>query len=103
MQKTVVTLRSGKKVAVRELSALEDTLAFRMVGPDFDEENKFGSGVTVRAVQVALSVTEVDGKDVSSMRKLDDVFEFMAQFGKKDWAKITDAYFEMNEADDEGE
>lgn len=101
METKEVTLKSGKKVTVRELSALEDTLAYRMVGPEFDKENHFAGGVTVRSIQIALSVVKVEDKDVAPMRKLEDIFEFMAKFSKKDWAKVTEAYMDLNEAEDE--
>lgn len=103
MEQKEVLLASGKKVVVRELSALEDVLSFRMVGPDFDEKNQFGGGVTVRSVQIALSVASLDDVEVKPMRKLEDVFQFMAKFSKKDWQKITDAFSELNEAEVEGE
>ena len=98
-----VTLKDGRKVVVKELSALEDVMSYRMVGPDFDQDNKFGGGVTVRSIQVAMSVASVDGKELKTFMKIEEVFEFMTKFSKKEWALITDAYFDMNEADDEGE
>lgn len=103
MQTKEVKFKDGRKVTVKEISALEDTLAFRMVGKDFDEDNKFGGGVTVRSIQIALSIKEVDGKDVEPMRKADEVFSFMSKFTKREWNKLSEAYFELNEADDEGE
>jgi hypothetical protein len=98
-----LVFKSGKKVVVRELSALEDVLSFRMVGPDFDQNNQFGSGVTVRSVQIALSVSSVDDVECKPMRKLEDVFEFMTKFSKKEWMSITEVFSELNEAEDEGE
>lgn len=103
MLKKEFPLKNGKKVTIKELSALEDVMSYRMVGPDFDQDNKFGGGVTVRSIQVAMSVEKIDGEDVKPFRKIEDVFEFMSKFSKKEWAVITGAYFEMNEADDEGE
>jgi hypothetical protein len=103
MQTKEIQLRGGKKVVVRELSALEDVLSFRMVGPDFDQNNQFGGGVTVRSIQIALSVVSIDGKECKPLRKLEEVFEFMTQFSKREWLAISDAFSELNEADDEGE
>lgn len=102
MQKEV-QLKSGRKVVVKELSALEDVLSFRMVGPDFDQNNQFGGGVTVRSIQIALSVVSVDDVDTKPLRKVEDVFEFMTKFTKKEWGAITQAFTELNEAEDEGE
>jgi hypothetical protein len=98
-----VELKSGKKVVVKELTALEDVLSFRMVGPDFDQNNQFGGGVTVRSIQIALAVVSVDGVEAKPLRKIEDVFEFMTKFTKKEWNAITQAFSELNEADDEGE
>lgn len=103
MDQKEVLLASGKKVVIRELSALEDVLSFRMVGPDFDEKNQFGGGVTVRSVQIALSVLSVNDVEVKPMRKLEDVFQFMAMFSKRDWQKITEVFSELNEDEVEGE
>lgn len=103
MRTKEIELKSGKKVVVRELSALEDVLSFRMVGSDFDQNNQFGGGVTVRSVQIALSVVSVDGKDCKPLRKLEEVFEFMAGWSKKEWFLIAETFSELNEADDEGE
>lgn len=103
MQTKEVVLKDGRKVTMKELSALEDVQAYRFVGKDFDEDNKFGGGVTVRSIQVALAVEKIDGKNPGPMQKLEDVFAFMAGFGKKDWGKLTEAYYDLNEADDEGE
>lgn len=103
MRTKELTLKSGKKVVVRELSALEDVLSFRMIGPDFDQNNQFGGGVTVRSVQIALSLVSVDGEDVKPLRKLEEVFEFMTRFSKKEWSAVTEAFSELNEVDDEGE
>lgn len=103
MRTKELELKSGKKVVVRELSALEDVLSFRMVGPDFDQNNQFGGGVTVRSIQIALSVVSVDGKDCKPLRKLEEVFEFMTQFSKREWLSVTEAFASLNEADDEGE
>lgn len=101
METKEVVLKSGKKLVIRELSALEDTLAYRMVGPEFDGNNHFAGGVTVRSIQIALSIVKVDDKDVAPLRKLEDIFEFMAKFSKKEWSKVTEAYMDLNEADDE--
>lgn len=103
MRTKEIELKSGKKVVVRELSALEDVLSFRMVGSDFDQNNQFGGGVTVRSVQIALSVVSVDGKEMKPLRKLEEVFEFMSQFSKREWFAITETFSDLNEADDEGE
>lgn len=103
MRTKEVTLKSGKEVVIRELSALEDVLSFRMVGPDFDQNNQFGGGVTVRSIQIALAVVSVNGEEVKPLRKLDEVFEFMTRFTKKEWAQVMEAFSELNEADDEGE
>jgi hypothetical protein len=96
-------LKSGKKVVVKELTALEDVLSFRMVGPDFDQNNQFGGGVTIRSIQIALSVVSVDDVEVKPLRKIEDVFEFMTRFTKKEWSAVTQAFSELNEAEDEGE
>lgn len=98
-----VELKSGKKIVVKELTALEDVLSFRMVGPDFDQNNQFGGGVTVRSIQIALSVVSVDGVETKPLRKIEDVFEFMTKFTKKEWSAVTQAFSDLNEADDEGE
>jgi len=103
MRTKELSLKSGKKIVVRELSALEDVLSFRMVGPDFDQNNQFGGGVTVRSAQIALSVLKIDGEEAKPLRKLEEVFEFMTRFSKKEWAAITEAFSELNEVDDEGE
>lgn len=98
-----LTLKNGKKLVIRELSALEDVLSFRMIGPDFDQNNQFGGGVTVRSVQIALSVLKIEGEDTKPLRKLEEVFDFMTRFTKKEWAAITEVFSELNEADEEGE
>lgn len=98
-----LTLKNGKKLVIRELSALEDVLSFRMIGPDFDQNNQFGGGVTVRSVQIALSVLKIEGEDAKPLRKLEEVFDFMTRFTKKEWAAITEVFSELNEADEEGE
>lgn len=103
MRTKELTLKSGKKIIVRELSALEDVLSFRMIGPDFDQNNQFGGGVTVRSIQIALSIVKIDGEEIKPLRKLEEVFEFMTRFSKKEWMSVTDAFSELNEADDEGE
>jgi hypothetical protein len=103
MRTKEVELKSGRKFVVRELSALEDVLSFRMVGPDFDQNNQFGGGVTVRSIQISLSVVSVDGKEPKPLRKLEEVFEFMSQFTKREWLAVAEAYSELNEAEDEGE
>jgi hypothetical protein len=103
MRTKELKLKTGKEVVVRELSALEDVLSFRMVGPDFDQNNQFGGGVTVRSIQIALSVQSVDGEEVKPLRKIEDVFEFMTRFTKKEWTQVSEGFSELNEADDEGE
>lgn len=96
-------LKSGKVVLLKELSALEDVLSFRMVGPDFDQNNQFGGGVTIRSIQIALSILSIDGVEPKPLRKLEEIFEFMTKFTKKEWTAIAEAFSELNEADDEGE
>lgn len=103
MEKSELKLPSGKSVVVKELSALEDVLSYRMLGSEFDEKNQFGSGVTIRSIQVALSVVSVDGVDVKPMRKLEDVFEFMARFSKRDWSAVSMEFSKLNEEGVEGE
>ena len=99
-----VKLRDGRIVEIRELSALEDSLAYRLAGPELAKDNnQILSGLTVRATQVAASLAKIDGKDCPPIRSLEEVFNMQAKFGKKDWAKISDKYFEVNEAEDEGE
>jgi hypothetical protein len=103
MEKSEVVLPSGKKAVVKELSALEDVLSYRMLGSDFDEKNQFGSGVTVRSIQIALSVVSVDGVEIKPLRKLEDVFEFMARFSKRDWNAVSTEFVKLNEEGVEGE
>jgi hypothetical protein len=103
MEKSELKLPSGKKVVVKELSALEDVLSYRMLGSDFDEKNQFGSGVTVRSIQVALAVVSIDDVEVKPMRKLEDVFEFMARFSKRDWTAVMLEFAKLNEEGVEGE
>ncbi len=104
LKQNEVRLKDGRILEIKELSALEDSVAYRMAAPELvKEDNQIISGMTVRAAQIALSIAKVDGEDFKPVRELQDVFNLQAKYGKKAWAKISDKYFEINEADDEGE
>lgn len=96
-----VKFKSGRTITVGEISALEDTLAYRMAGKDFEEDNKFAGSVIFQAAQTALSIKKVDGVEVKRPRNTEELFAFMAGFSKKEWSKVQDAYMEINIGDSE--
>jgi len=96
-----IKFKSGRTITVGEISALEDTLAYRMAGKDFEEDNKFAGSVIFQAAQTALSVKKVDGVEVKRPRTTEELFTFMAGFSKKEWSKVQDAYMEINIGDDD--
>lgn len=92
-------LSSGKKVECKELTALEEVLAYQFAGKGYDEKNVVGSAVLIRSVMAALSVVSVDGEAIERIKSLDEVYAMMANFKRKEWAEVMDLYEQLNEVD----
>jgi hypothetical protein len=92
-------LKSKKSVEIRELTALDDVLSYHLMGKSFDTENVLPSAMTHRYVSVVLSLVKVDEEDVQPPRSLEDAYQTLAQFSKKEWSEVLDLFDEVNGED----
>lgn len=93
------TLKSGKVVEIRVLSALDEVLGYQLMGKGYDEKNQLGSAVLHRCVMALLSIDKIDGEDFAPPSTLEDVFKKLAEFPKPDWKEVMDLYSAVNEQD----
>ena len=96
LDKKELTLKDGRKVVVRQLTALDEFLSLDLLGEKVDAEDMGKAFLKQLNVQVAMSVFSVDGERVERPKKFDDVLNIMIQFKKPEWAKITTVYNELN-------
>lgn len=94
------TLKSGRTVVVKEISALEDIMAYQLISKDIDKDNLVASGVLHRSVLTLLSIVTVNGTPPTIPATIDDVYIALAGYKKREWDEISELY---NEANDEGE
>jgi hypothetical protein len=93
------TLCTGKKVVVNELSALEEVLAYQLLGKSYDEKNMIGTATLQRSLLTLLSIGSVDGVDYVPPKSLEDAFTKLKDFSKKEWNEIQALYSEVNDVD----
>jgi hypothetical protein len=98
-----VTLKSGTKVVVKELSALEEVLAYQLVDKKSSEADSIGSIVLHTYVTVALSIASIDGEALKPLTTIDDVYQVLGMFGKREWNALVEEVNKLGEEDLAGE
>lgn len=93
------TLKSGKKVALKEITALEEVLAYQILGKAYDEKNMVGTAALHRSVLTLLSIEKIDDVDFVPPKDLPEAFAKLKTFGKRDWAEIGTLYSKLNDVD----
>lgn len=94
-------LKSGKKVEMKELTALEEVLSYHLMGKSFDAENSIPTAILHRSVSIVLSLVKIDGEEVVTPATLDQVYAILAKFSKKDFDELAAVYRELNVVEDE--
>ena len=90
------TLKNGKKVVVRELSALDEVMVYNLVGQNYDEKNVLGAGVLQRYASALLSVVSVDDVQLDMPKTVEDVLKGLKQFSKRDWQEVLELSDKLN-------
>lgn len=89
-------LKTGRKIEMKELSALEEILAYQLLGENFDPDKVVASVILQRSVCAVLCMESVDDKPVVTPAKLEDVYSVLAKFKKREWDEVMDLYDAVN-------
>ncbi|MDB5083315.1 MAG: hypothetical protein JWN30_201 [Bacilli bacterium] len=93
-----VKLSDSRVVKLRETIGNDEMIVASQLG-DIFEPNMAGQ-VIFNSCLMVRTIVSIDGKPVESMRKYEEVRDFLASFKGKDWKKIAAKYKQLNE--DEG-
>jgi hypothetical protein len=100
------TLKSGRKVELRELTMLDDVLCTQLVGENLTEEavqkNPYGNGYMQAMVECVLAIVKYDGQDILPPKDVSDAFKIMKMIPKRDGDEIFKLHKELNKDVDEG-
>jgi hypothetical protein len=97
------TLKTGKVVVFREATALEEMLAWQMLGDKLGDPDNIGANVVFGNVAIALTVASINGQALLPATKLDEVMVVLAQFKQREWREAVKLYDEINGENDLGE
>lgn len=89
-------LRTGKKIVVKELTALEEVFSYQLMGKDFDPDNVVQSALLHRSVQTVLSIAEIDGEKMLTPSSMDQVYATLGKFSAREWKEILVVFDEVN-------
>lgn len=90
-----VVLKDGRKVVMREGSALDEIVSCDLLGK-VNPENPTETMMKQYTAQVALCILSVDGQKQERPKNHAELLKLMAEFKKGDWSKLTAKYNELN-------
>lgn len=93
------TLKSGRTIEIKTLSALDEVLGYQLLGKGYDEKNQLGNAVLHRCVMALLAIDKLDGEDFMPPQDLNEALKKLATFPKQEWKEIMELYTAVNEVD----